>query len=230
MDKKWALLPPRANRVVRLLWTLAAMFIIGFGINLQIHAGIGLSPWASLSMGISNQLPISYGTANICVSFVIITVDLCLHASIGFATLIDAVFVGTFMDIWNKLLPLSTPDNLAVQIIMLVVGLTVVCFGQYLYMEAALGCGPRDSMFVAIGKQFPKVSVGFVNNIIFAVVLMISWALGAPIGIGTVIAVLANGSIMDLVFKIMNFDARAVAHENMLDTVKVFLKNPAEAE
>ena len=96
----------------------------------------------------------------------------------------------------------------------------VLCVGQLIYMKAALGCGPRDALMVALGKRFTKVSVGTVNMCIFVLVLAGAFALGAPIGIGTVLAVALLGPIMDLVFKIAHFDARGVVHENLLQTAK----------
>ena len=87
-------------------------------------------------------------------------------------------------------------------------------------MKAALGCGPRDALMVALGKRFRKFSVGTVNMCIFLIVLAAAFALGAPVGIGTVLAVALLGPIMDLVFRLAHFDACAVEHESLLQTVK----------
>lgn len=87
-----------------------------------------------------------------------------------------------------------------------------------------MGCGPRDSLMVALGKRLPKVPIGVIRGSIEATVLVVGWLLGAKIGVGTIISVFGIGFILQWTFKLLKFDVRKVQHESVVDTIKVTRK------
>lgn len=212
--------PVLSDRIKRTLLATAGLIVFAFGVYLQLQADIGQAPWNALNQGLSMHLPITYGTACNLVACCIVLVDLALHEPIGIGMILDAFVIGWATDIFIALEVVPVQTSLPLQIPCHLAGMTVLCVGQLIYMKAALGCGPRDALMVALGKRFPRVSVGTVNMCIFVLVLAGAFALGAPIGIGTVLAVALLGPIMDLVFKIAHFDARGIVHENLLQTAK----------
>ena len=217
-------LSPRANRIVRILFTATSMLFISFAIYLQQKPAIGLSPWNALSEGISRTFPfITFGMASSGIGLMIILVDILLHEKIGVGTFLDAIVIGAGTDLFDAIDILPELNSYFTRIPVFLTGLALLCFGQFLYMYNGLSCGPRDSLLVALGKRFPKVTIGTINNIIFAIVLIVSWLLGATIGIGTVIAVFGNGKIMDMVFSLVSFEPRKVKHEDVITTLKVLL-------
>ena len=224
-EKLWVNLPPRYNRLVKMVWSAFTMFFIGFGIYLQIEADIGFPSWNALNQGFSIVFPITYGTASITIGLSIVVIDLLLKEPIGMGTLIDAVCVGLGCDFFSWLDPVPDMESLFVKIIVFIISLFILSYGQYMYMITGLSCGPRDAFTVAVGKRCKKISIGTVNNIISAVVLAISWAMGATIGIGTVLSVFGLGMVMDWTFKFCKFEPRNVKHEDILTTAKVILKN-----
>lgn len=81
-------------------------------------------------------------------------------------------------------------------------------------------------MIVGLSKKLKKVPIGIVSVLILAVVLFLGWMLGGPIGIGTLIGAFLMGPIMQLVFKMLRFDAEAVQHQDIFASAKVlFGKN-----
>ena len=64
------------NRVGRSLYAIVGLLIFALGSYFQIQANFGMSPWNSLSQGISMNYPITFGTANIIISFIIIGIDI----------------------------------------------------------------------------------------------------------------------------------------------------------
>ena len=218
MEKIWQGLPPRKNRLMRIFITSLTMIFIAFGIYLQIKANIGLSPWNALNQGLSRTFPISYGTATILVSGAVLAIDLVLKEKVGFGTLLDSVLIGIFTDIFERIDPTPELESLWIKGIIFVMGLAVVCLGQYFYMSTALCCGARDSLTVALGKRFNKLSVGTINNLIFLTVLVFGWALGATVGLGTVLSVFGNGVLMDVIFRLVHFEPYKVQHEHFIAT------------
>ena len=108
---------------------------------------------------------------------------------------------------------------------MLLTGQFIVSLATYFYISAGFGCGPRDSLMVALGKKFPQMPIGAIRGTIEAVVLVIGWLMGAKVGIGTVIAVFGMGFVLQFTFKILKFEIRTVKHESIFDTFSI-LKNP----
>lgn len=194
------------------------LVVYSLGTYLQMQADIGLAPWNALNQGLSLRLGISYGTASICISLAIVALDLLLREPIGLGTILDALVVGWSMDffLWSGWVPI--PRGLPLQLALLLAGLVVMCLGAYLYMRPGLSCGPRDALLVALGKRAPRLSIGTINIALLAGVLAASCLLGVPPGLGTAITVLGTGAVMDLVFKLLGFEPRAVAHENLAQT------------
>ncbi|NLF26272.1 MAG: hypothetical protein GX592_00120, partial [Clostridiales bacterium] len=59
-----------------------------------------------------------------------------------------------------------------------------------------------------------------VNTAVMAAALLGGWLLGAPIGIGTVISTIGIGVAMQIVFRLLRFEPRSVAHEGLIETAR----------
>ncbi|MBQ2404381.1 MAG: hypothetical protein II280_03080 [Lachnospiraceae bacterium] len=213
------------NRLGRCAHATVGLLICALGTYIQIQANFGMSPWASLNQGLALNFPISYGTASIAVSAIIICVDLILREPIGIGTILNAIIIGMGTDVCISLNLYPLQTGLIGQIGTILLGIVLTCFGQYVYMSAGLSSGPRDSMLVGIGKRFPKIPIGRVNIVILAFVFVVCLFLGSPVGLGTVIAVFGTGIIMDIVFKIVRFNPRAVVHEGIPDTLAAMMRS-----
>ncbi|HIU28575.1 MAG TPA: hypothetical protein IAD16_09410 [Candidatus Fimisoma avicola] len=102
----------------------------------------------------------------------------------------------------------------------MVLGLIIIGFGQYIYMKMALCCGPRDALLVGLSRRISRVPIGIVSVMIMAAVLVLGWALGGPVGIGTIIGTFCTGPIMQGVFHIMKFRPKEIEHQDMIMTAK----------
>jgi len=67
-----------------------------------------------------------------------------------------------------------------------------------------------------------KTPIGAIRGLIEGTVLVIGWLLGAKVGIGTAISVLGIGFVLQWTFRLLRFDVKNVAHENILETVRQF--------
>ena len=194
------------------------LIVFAIGVSFTIEANIGLSPWECLSMGISNYVPLSYGLVHSITGAIIIVIDLLLKEKIGYGTIFDVLLVGTCVDIVRSLHIIPTSDSLIYNIVLLFIAMTIIALGQYFYISAGLGCGPRDTLRLALGKRFPKVPIGAVQTALFLFVLIIGFVLGGPIGLGTIILVFGCGSVMQVVFNLLHFEPRDITHQNFIRT------------
>ena len=210
--------------ITEILKSALGLFIFSIGVYLTIQANIGLAPWDCLSMGVSRHVGYSYGIVHTAISILILIFDILLKEKIGYGTILDALLVGNYVD-WIgylKLVPVS--ESVPVSCGMVIIGLFIMGYGQYFYMAAAQGCGPRDSLLIALGKRFPKTPIGIVQTIMVGIALFIGWLLGGPVGIGTIISVFGLGTALQIVCRIMHFEPRDVIHKNVLETNRIFFK------
>lgn len=204
------------KRVVRLLFGL---FLYSLGLTMCIQANVGLAPWDAFTMGISNVTGISYGNVSILTGIVIlIVVAGFMGEKIGIGTILNTLLIGLMVDIMQsvKLIPYMT--NFILGTLMLLLSQVVISFATYFYISPGLGCGPRDTLMVAIGKLLPNVPIGAIRGTIEGTVLLIGFLLGAKVGLGTVIAVFGIGFILQYTFKLLKFDIKSVIHESIFKT------------
>jgi len=200
----------------------ASLFVNGFGIYLTIQANLGAAPWDVLNLGLSRSLGVLYGTASISVSLTILLIDVLLREPIGIAMLIDAVVVGKSVDFFNRLDIVQPCASPVTGVPVMLAGLVILAYTQFAYMAASLGCGPRDTLLVGLARRLSRVHIGAVSIALLSSATLIGWLLGGPVGVGTLICALATGPIMQLAFRTVHFDATAVRHQRLRDSVRVF--------
>lgn len=208
------------NYVIRTLRLIFGLFLYALGIFLSIQANIGLAPWEAFSMGGSYLTHLSYGDIVVITGFIIIAIDYVLKEKIGFGTILNAILIGKFVDLIQFFNIIPMMSNFWLGLLMLLLGQVVICVASYFYIGAALGCGPRDALMVALGKRLPKIPIGAIRGLIEGSVLLVGWLLGAKVGIGTVISAFGIGFILQFTFKLLRFDVKKIKHESITDTIK----------
>jgi uncharacterized membrane protein YczE len=214
----------RKRIVLQWLQIAAGLLVFAFGVHLTIFANIGLAPWDCLGMGIAKHTPLNYGLSMTCMAVVIVMIDLLLGERIGFGTIIDALLTGNFVQMFNDLNPLPLNTNLFAGIGIMLAGFVFMALGMWIYMKGGQGCGPRDALLVGLGKRVPKLPIGLVEILLWAVVLLVGWLLGGPVGIGTLISTFGAGLVMQLVYQAVRFEPREIEHHDLIRTGKALFK------
>ena len=98
--------------------------------------------------------------------------------------------------------------------------MALMALGMAVYMKAGQGCGPRDTLLVALGKRLPRVPIGLVEVLLWAVVLLAGWLLGGPVGIGTVVTTFGAGLVMQGIYSAIRFEPRSVTHRSVGQVVR----------
>ena len=220
----------RGKVILQWLRIVLGLLVFSFGVHLTIFANIGLAPWDCLGMGIAKHTPLNYGLAMTVMALVILGIDLAMKERIGFGTIIDALLTGNFVQMFNDLNPLEENRNTWLGIIIMVGGFVFMALGMWIYMKGEQCCGPRDSLLVGLGKRLPKVPIGLVEVMLWAVVLLAGWLLGGPVGIGTVISTFGAGLVMQVVYNLVKFEPRNVRHKDVIATVRMLLSRDAKGE
>ncbi len=213
-----------AQMIKEILKSALGLFFYSCGVYLTVQASIGIAPWECLSMGIAPKVGLSFGIVHTISGIIILLIDLAMKEKIGFGTILDALLVGNYVDWISYFDPVPVSKSLPVSVIMVIIGLFIMGFGQYFYMSAGQSCGPRDSLLIAIGKRFPRTPIGVVQTVIVAIVLLTGWLLGGPVGIGTVISMFFAGTALQIVCKIMHFEPRDVVHKNVVEASRILFQ------
>jgi len=197
--------------IIKLLRLFIGYFLYGLGIVLTVNANQGLAPWSVFHQGLANQLGITMGVATQVVGLVILVLDFIFGERLGWGTVGNVIFIGTFIDLimLNNWIPI--PESIVVSYGMMLVGLVVMALATYSYLSAQLGAGPRDGFMIAMTKR-TNLSVGWIRNIIEAVVLVAGYFMGGSVGLGTLVMAVLFGRFIQLTFKIFKFDVRQVRH------------------
>lgn len=206
------------------------LFLFSFGVYLTIQADIGLAPWDCLSMGVASHTPFSYGAIHTAIGFVILILDILLKEKIGYGTILDALLVGAFVDFFRFLEFIPLNPSIPLGIVLVILGLFIMAFGQYFYMSAGQCCGPRDSLLIALGKRFPHIPIGIVQTVMVGIALLIGWLLGGPVGIGTIVSVFGMGTTLQIVCRLLRFEPRRVSHRNVIETTCLLLTKKCQKE
>ena len=199
---------------------VAGLIVFSLGVHLTIYANIGLAPWDCLGMGIAKHTPLNYGLSMTLVAVTVLVIDILLREKIGFGTVIDALLTGNFVQAYNNLNKLPENNNMWLGICIMLIGFVFMALGMWIYMSSQQGCGPRDALLVGLGKRMPKIPIGIVEVILWAVVLLAGFLLGGPVGIGMLISTFGAGLVMQLVYNIIRFEPRKLRHRDVLTVVK----------
>lgn len=208
---------------LRIIKAAVSLLVFSFGVTMTVQANIGVGPWDVFALGVANKTPLSYGDVATIVSFTVLIICVILKEKIGLGTILDMCITGKGVDLftWLNIIPKQT--NVFSGIALFIGGLIIMAICVYLYMSTRLGCGPRDSLMLALSRRLKKIPVGIVRVMLEAVVLVIGWLLGGPVGIGTLISAFGLGLLIQLVFKITRYDADNVIHESVADTLHLKL-------
>lgn len=211
----------RKSILLNALLASAGLFFFALGVYLTIQADIGVAPWDAFALGLAGTFGVKYGSASIAVSLVIVVIDILIREKIGIGMLLDAILVGKFVDLFNFLNLVPKQSSLLTSLTVMGAAMVIMGFSQVMYMKAALGCGPRDSLLVGLKRRTGKIPIGVISAIILATVTLIGWLLGGPIGFGTLICAALEGPIMQLDFRIARFDATAVEHQDIIRSFRI---------
>lgn len=201
---------------------ILGLALYGLGNACGVLAGsAGTNAWNTLTIGFTGAFGLSFGTASFLISLIVIVIDVIGKGRIGFGTVLNIIVISIFSDLWIALLRmLPASDSTAVGVVYTLLGQFILSFSTVLYMSPALGCGPRDTLMVILGRKLPKLPIGAVKFGIECIVLCFGVLMGAPFGIGTVLVMALQAGIFQLVCRICRFEPRSLEHEDILTTLK----------
>ena len=207
----WAPPTVRGGPAVRWLSLLVGLALFAVGIVMLLESRLGLSPWDVLNQGISKHTPLGFGIANTVVALVVLVLAWRLGASIGLGTVANAVLIGIFVDLLMRAHAFAGVEDeaLVLRALVLVAGILVIGGASALYIGAAYGAGPRDSLMLVLSRRTRK-RVGLVRMVLESSVTAFGFALGGKVGVGTLAFAVGIGPAVEGAFWLLGRSPLAV--------------------
>jgi uncharacterized protein len=207
----WAPPTVRGGPVVRWLSLFLGLFLFAIGIVLLLESRLGLSPWDVLNQGIARHTPLSFGIANSAAALVVLVIAWQLSAVVGPGTVANAVFIGVFVDLLVRSRAFAGlhDASLLLRVLALAGGIAVIGAASALYIGAALGAGPRDSLMLVLSRRTGR-RVGVVRTVLESSVTVAGFALGGTVGVGTFAFAFGVGPAIELSFWLLGRSPLAV--------------------
>ena len=186
---------------VRLAFLVAGLFLCACGIVCFLESELGLPPWDVLHQGLAEQLGISFGAANLVVSFAVLVLAWTLRAHIGLGTFLNALLIGSFLIALAHVDPITelSEQGLGVRIVLIVLALPVFGAGSAFYICASMGAGPRDSLILVTSQRL-GIRIGAARTALELAALVAGFALGGTAGIGTLVFAVGIGPAVEASF------------------------------
>ena len=178
-------------RLGRLMFGLV---LFGIGLAFMVIAELGLSPWDVFHQGVSERTGIPIGRVVIITGLLVLVFWIPLKERIGIGTIANAIVIGVTLDLALLVLPESL-DQLAVRWVTMLLGVALVAIGSGFYIGAGLGPGPRDGLMTGLARITGR-PIGLVRGVLEVAALIVGWALGGTVGIGTLVFALGIGPLV----------------------------------
>ena len=194
----------------RLLMCILGVLISAVSVGFFKRATFGVDPFQSMMAGLSEFVPISFGTLYVivCVLFLVFSLIADRHY-IGLATFINLFLVGYIVDFSHGLLNRLLPDlGIPGRIVCLLIGIVVMCLASSLYFTADLGVSVYDAIALIITGTWHKGQFRWVRILTDCVCVCLGilfyflaggkvQGIGAVVGVGTIVTALFMGPLID---------------------------------
>lgn len=188
----------KENLIKRVILFFVGMSIIQIGVALYLKTNIGADPFTVFTQGLAFVLKVTPGRANMIILFVLFCIILLVgrkHINIG--TLICVVGVGPIIDLGVKTVSYFHVQtyNIVVKSLLVVLGCVIIAIGFSILSASDLGVAPNDIIPFII-KDKTNFQYKWIRMTLDVSFLVAGYLLGGVAGIGTIIAVLITGPLI----------------------------------
>lgn len=194
----------------RVLMSLCGVIVCAVAVGVSKIAALGVDPFQSLMAGLDQLIPIDFGTLYVIVNVLLLTFSLIVDRhNIGIATFINLFLLGYITE-WTYafLQTVIVAPSTLVQVLCLIVGVVIICFGSALYMTADLGVSTYDAIAITMSRkwklgkfQYIRIATDLVCVILGTAVFLIgggTWArVPTIVGVGTIITAFFMGPLIE---------------------------------
>ena len=198
--------PRRISRTARSVQLLLGLLGVGIGVGLLVRAELGVASWDVLHVGLAERTGASVGqiAAGAGVGATVLALVLGERPRLG--SLVPLAVVGPAIDAtMGAVGPANAPAGRAA---LLLAGVAVMAVGVGASVTSDHGAGPSDLVFLGVARR--GLPVWGARLLVDGVVVLGGWAIGGPVGVGTVVVTLLLGPLVAQALRLFDLEpARA---------------------
>ncbi|MEI2714015.1 MAG: hypothetical protein V9G04_12185 [Nocardioides sp.] len=183
---------PAASMGRRLGQLLVGCVVLGVGIALLLAARLGADGYTMLVSGTVIASGVEFWVINTVLGLLLVLVALLRGRRPGLGTLVQPVVVGVTVSLVLPYVP--EPESLVARALEFGLGFLTLALGVAMYLAVRLGAGPAEGAALAFDPPLP---FKWSYSVFQAVTTLVGWALGATLGIGTLIVIVGIGPLVD---------------------------------
>lgn len=197
----------------RILIYVIGVFLMSLGVSLSIYADLGVSPVSALAYAISLSTGFTVGIITIATNFFYIGIQVLIRRKLdikdALIQLVIAFLFGFFIDSSLFLVRtfLPEPSSPLIQWLYLVISLIIIASGLTAYTNMNFILMPYDELTNTISTEYEIAFgqariIGDLSNVILALIVgFIFLSSFGSVGVGTIVASLTVGRIINLLLK-----------------------------
>lgn len=186
----------KRKNIVRILFYIVGLSIMGLGIALNAISNFGAGPWDAVNIGVSYHLKLSVGICMNIVAVLNLIIGGILNKEFPKITpIITSLVLGLFVDLGFIIFNGISPNTSIMQFILFMISLPVISLGISIYLVSELPNTPLDYFMLAIKSKF-NLSLMAGKIVSESSGLIIALLLGGPVGLGSIIIIFTIGPMM----------------------------------
>lgn len=180
---------------------LIGCVVLGLGVSMLLAADLGSDGFSTFVNGLTLTTGTAFWIMNLVVGAVLVALAMLRKVYPGVGTVVQVVLVGVVVD--QALGRMTTPDDLAWRIVLLVGAFPVLAIGIALYLGSHTGAGPAEAAALAWD---PPVAFRWTYSVVQGGGALAGWLLGATVGAGTLAVIVLLGPAVDLMARMLRVD------------------------
>nr|WP_308496556.1 YitT family protein [uncultured Agathobacter sp.] len=200
-----------------IMFMLAGNIVLGLGVAVFKLSGLGNDPYTGMVMAIADRIGMQYANFLIILNVVLFVAQIIAGRKyIGIGTFFNALLQGYVVTFFYYLVQkLGAPQQFWQQLLTVVVGLLIGGIGLAMYQNANAGTAPYDSLSLMMSDHMHRSYFGC-RMFTDLVCVILCFAFGGIVHVGTVASVLLMGPVADFINR--KFVSRLMAgQESLLD-------------
>lgn len=183
-------------KYIRYIFFVVGLILISLGININIASGFGVGGWDATQIGLTNTFGFSMGFwVNVLAILYIIISSMLERKRIKIECFITSIVLGLCIDAWNLIFIHIQVEQIILQLIVFLLGTTVISIGAGLYLISDLPLNPLDHLLLVITEHF-HCSIAVSKYVLEAIGVALAFLFSGPIGFGTILMLIIFGPMI----------------------------------
>ena len=187
--------------IKRISASLIGILFVGLGIAIFKLAALGNDPYTGMNMALSDSFKIPFPTLQLGVNLALFLLQFVFAKDlIGLGTLVNALFMGSIIDVFVRLLftwP-GTPASFAGKVLIMLIGMIICSFGISLYQCSDLGVSPYDAASLILDRKLTKIPYFWCRIFTDGFCALVCYLFGGIVGLGTLVTAFGFGPVISL--------------------------------